>query len=203
VASGATLGGNGLIEAGVTINAGGTLAPGTSIGTLAVSNTLSLAAGSTTVMEINASGASDQVVNVTTLNYDGTLTVINTGGTLSAGQSFQLFSASAYNGNFAATNLPAVSSGLKWNWNPASGTLAVATSVATNPTNITATVSGGNLNLSWPADHTGWELQGQTNAANAGLGTNWVTVPGSTSVNSMSFPINAGNGSVFFRLVYP
>jgi hypothetical protein len=46
-------------------------------------------------------------------------------------------------------------------------------------------------------------LEAQTNSPSAGLSTNWSTVPGSTAVNSMSFPIVPSNGSVFFRLVYP
>jgi hypothetical protein len=79
--------------------------------------------------------------------------------------------------------------------------LSVAAAVSTNPTKIAAVVSAGNLNLSWPADHTGWRLQAQTNTT--GLGTNWGTVPGSSSVNSMSFLIDPANRSVFFRLVYP
>jgi autotransporter-associated beta strand protein len=203
VASGATLGGSGAIAGAVSIASGGALSPGNSIGTLAISNSASLAAGSFTVMEINAGTlACDKVVGITTLTYGGTLTVNNTGGTLAVGQSFPLFSASTYTGNFAATNLPALNPSMRWQWNPGSGTLAVVPSVATNPTNITAVVSGGNLNLSWPADHTGWRLQGQTNAT-GGLGTTWVTVPGSTNVNTMSMPIDHSNGSVFFRLVYP
>ena len=38
---------------------------------------------------------------------------------------------------------------------------------------------------------------------NAGLGTNWVTVSGSTGVTSETVPINPANGAVFYRLVYP
>lgn len=83
-----------------------------------------------------------------------------------------------------------------------SGSLLVQ-SVATNPTNITALVSGNQYNLSWPASHTGWRLQAQTNNLNVGLSSNWATVPGSTTTNQISVPINPANGSVFFRLVYP
>jgi hypothetical protein len=55
------------------------------------------------------------------------------------------------------------------------------------------------LTLSWPADHTGWRLQMQTNL----LGTNWVDVPGATTTNLMTLPVNPANASVFYRLVYP
>ncbi len=57
--------------------------------------------------------------------------------------------------------------------------------------------------LSWPADHRGWRLQMQTNLMNTGLGTNWISLPGSASVNSVTNPINTANGSVFYRLAYP
>ena len=45
-------------------------------------------------------------------------------------------------------------------------------------------------------------MQIQTNALNHGLGTNWVTIAGSSTTNQMSFPIDATDGSVFFRLIY-
>jgi hypothetical protein len=46
-------------------------------------------------------------------------------------------------------------------------------------------------------------LQIQTNDVSAGLSTNWITVPNSTTVNSISVPVDDVNGSVFLRLVYP
>ena len=52
-------------------------------------------------------------------------------------------------------------------------------------------------------DHLGWWLEIQTNSLNAGLGTNWVTVPNSTATNQVFMPINTASGSIFFRLVYP
>jgi autotransporter-associated beta strand protein len=76
-------------------------------------------------------------------------------------------------------------------------------SVATNPTNITAVVSGNQYTLSWPISHTGWRLQAQTNSLNVGLNSNWATVGGSTTTNQVSVPIDPAHGSVFFRLVYP
>ena len=61
---------------------------------------------------------------------------------------------------------------------------------------------GGQVQLSWPMDHTGWQLQAQTNSTLAGLGTNWVTMSGSAVTNQISVPVNNTNGSVFFRLIY-
>jgi len=74
--------------------------------------------------------------------------------------------------------------------------------MATNPTNLVGTVSGGNLVLSWPLDHVGWTLQTQTNPLTAGLGTNWLDVPGSSIVNLLTNPISATYGSTFYRLQY-
>jgi autotransporter-associated beta strand protein len=82
------------------------------------------------------------------------------------------------------------------------GSLLVS-AIATNPTNITAVVNGNQYTLSWPASHKGWRLQAQTNSLSVGLSDNWATVPGSTTTNQISVPINPANGSVFFRLTYP
>ena len=76
-------------------------------------------------------------------------------------------------------------------------------SVNQNPTNIVASVSGNQLTLAWPVDHTGWQLQVQTNSLSVGLGNNWVPVSGSTGVNEVVVPMDPANGSVFYRLVYP
>jgi autotransporter-associated beta strand protein len=73
----------------------------------------------------------------------------------------------------------------------------------TNPTNLAAVVNGANLDLSWPADHTGWRLETQTNALSVGLGNHWVTWPGSDTTNAVSVPLGPANPAVFFRLVYP
>jgi len=71
------------------------------------------------------------------------------------------------------------------------------------PTNITAQVMGGQLQISWPQDHLGWLLEVQTNNLTTGLSTNWIAVPNSANVISTNIPINPANGSVFFRLIYP
>jgi hypothetical protein len=71
------------------------------------------------------------------------------------------------------------------------------------PTNIVTQVSGDQLQLSWPPDHLGWRLEIQTNDLVNGIGTNWVTVPNSTSMTQYTLPINPTNGSVFLRMAYP
>ena len=159
-------------------------------------------------MKINTSvSPSNDVLNVAgTLTYAGTLKVAIAGGTLAAGESFQLFTAGTYSGSFSATNLQSAGPGLGWIWNPANGTLSVIQVVNVNPTNITATVSGNTLNLAWPADHTGWRLLAETNSLAVGLNPNtnaWFAVPGSASVNSESITMDPNQATVFYRLVYP
>jgi hypothetical protein len=69
-------------------------------------------------------------------------------------------------------------------------------------TNIVFSVTGNQLTMSWPADHTGWTLQVQTNSLSVGLSTNWVNVSGSTSTDQITVPISVANGTVFYRLIY-
>ena len=132
--SSGTLGGNGIFLAPVT-NQSGTLQPGAggaNLATLAVSNTLTLAGG-TVVMLVNRtnSPAASLINGVTTLTEGGTLTVNNAGPALQIGDSFILFSAAAYTGNFATLNLPALNNGLGWSNNLAvNGSLVVVTSTA-------------------------------------------------------------------------
>lgn len=81
----------------------------------------------------------------------------------------------------------------------------VTVTVNASSTNVVFSATNGQMTLSWPLDHTGWELQAQTNSdLTVGLTTtNWVDVTGSTTTNLVNIPINVTNGSVFYRLVYP
>jgi hypothetical protein len=63
--------------------------------------------------------------------------------------------------------------------------------------------AAGQLQISWPADHTGWQLQSQTNSLAVGLSSNWVNVSSSAQTNQAPVPVNVTNGAVFFRLVRP
>jgi hypothetical protein len=70
-------------------------------------------------------------------------------------------------------------------------------------TNITSSVSGSILTLSWPDSHTGWTLQTQTNSSSVGLtapANTWFDVPGSAATNQVQLTISPANPTVFFRL---
>ena len=196
LAAGQTLKGNGTINGNTVIN--GTLAPGASIGTLTFNNNLTL--GGVTSMELDKSlNTNDQVIVAGAVNYGGTLVVTNLAGTLTTNDTFTLFSLGVSASNFAHI-VGSPGAGLTFSFT--NGVLSVVAGINPNPTNLTATVSGTDLILSWPADHTGWTLQAQTNSLNIGLTTNWVDVPNSTAVNSVTNAIDAANGSVFYRLRY-
>jgi hypothetical protein len=67
-------------------------------------------------------------------------------------------------------------------------------------------VSGGSLDLSWPASHIGWELRLQTNNLAQGFSTNpadWAIVPNSTTTNRVIVTIDAARPTEFYRLVLP
>ena len=206
--AGGTLGGTGSIGGAVTVASGGTLSPGESIGTLSISNRLTLAG--TTFVEVNSTnGQSDLVQGVTNLTYGGSLVVSNVAGagnSPTVGQTFQIFSVPAtFSGNFT-TITPALTGGNAWSFNPTNGVLSVVASVNTNPTNLTASVTSGTLNLSWPADHTGWRLLVQTNNLAAGISVNtndWATVAGSSATNQVALPVDSTKPAEFYRLVYP
>ena len=105
------LGGSGTILGGVTVASSGTLSPGNSPGLLAVGS-LSLLAGSTTLMEITGTAGSlyDQIVGTGTgsLTYGGNLDLVMS-GSYADGTTFHLFSnfSSPSIGDFAAVGLDA------------------------------------------------------------------------------------------------
>jgi hypothetical protein len=81
--------------------------------------------------------------------------------------------------------------------------LVVSTGPSLAPVSLVSSHSGVALTVSWPQDHIGWFLQAQTNRVNVGLGSNWITLPGSSTTNQYILPINLTNGCVFLRLEYP
>ncbi len=199
VQSGGTLAGNGAISGGVNVPSGGTLSPGNGVGTLTVG---SLTLGGNVLMEINKSlsPSNDLVTSSGTITYGGTLIVTNLGPNISLGDRFVLFSPVG-NGSFNSVVFPTLHGGLGWTDNTTvDGSISVIQAFNPNPTNITFQAGGGNLTLNWPADHTGWQLQAQTNGLSR---SNWFNVSGSTSVNLCVVSFDPANAEVFYRLVLP
>ncbi|HWQ93849.1 MAG TPA: hypothetical protein VN673_19455, partial [Clostridia bacterium] len=210
-----TLGGIGSISGPLTVQAGGTLAPGIpgrgaltpAIGALTAGNVM---VNGTIVMKIDRLGTpnSDRLVApAVVVNPGAALVVTNLGSAaFAAGDTFTLFSVPV-SGSFTVASLPPLPSpDMYWtNRLTVDGTIAVASVLGNNPTptNITATVSDKTLTLSWPTDYLGWRLQVQTNSLSTGLEDNWVTIPDSETTTSISITIDPEVGSVFYRMVYP
>jgi autotransporter-associated beta strand protein len=115
--SGGVLAGDASVAGSVTLASGGTIAPGASnsIGTFSIGGSLTLAPGSTTFLRLNkTSKTNDQLEVAGNADYGGTLIVTNLGGTPVSGDSFRLFNAASYSGNFSSFILPQLS-GLGWN----------------------------------------------------------------------------------------
>jgi autotransporter-associated beta strand protein len=197
-----TLKGLGSVNGSVTAN--GRVEPGSGgIGTLTFFSDLTLNSSAKLVMDINNTNTPnhDTLTVIGTFTPGGTLVVTNIGPALALSNSFQLFSTATT--GFSTVQLPTPPSGTVWTNNLAvDGTIALVAApvIAPSPTNITFTVSGGNLILNWPSGQ-GWNLQAQTNSRAVGLTTNWVTVPG--AVPPLTNAVDAANGTVFYRLVYP
>ena len=201
-----TLAGIGVIGAPVVSD--GTFAPGTNgIGTLTLNDALTLNAGSTTTLAIDrtsGTGTYGNVQGITSAAFGGTLTVTSLGGTFQNGDTFTLIGATTYSGNFTASNLPALGAGLKWEWNPAAGTLHVVSGSLTPPTlsGIGPAAGGFVLTFSGPSGQT-YKVLGSTNVA-LPL-TDWSVVTsgtfGATPVNYTNTPATAPHE--FYRVVSP
>ena len=215
VLTNATLGGTGSIGGTVTVQAGGTLAPGTptyapltnSVGMLAVGGAVTVSGGISMEINRDASPNSSQLAaSSVTMNAGSTITLNNISSTsLAAGDTFTLFSTPPA-GSFIVTNLPVLPSGLAWTNNLAlNGTIGVyqASTGPSGPGQLTNSYSAttGVLSLSWPAGQ-GWRLQMQTNSLTTGLGTNWEYVTDG-SASSTNITVDATKPTVFYRLAYP
>jgi len=197
-----TLGGSGTIGGPVIINANGNLSPGTSIGVMTLTNTLTL--NGTFTAEVQSPSSCDQVIGLASVNYGGTLAIVNNGPALTVTDAFPIFSATAYSGVFWNITPATPAAGLYWNTSTLTtdGILRISSTPIVNPTpaNIVFSVSGATLTLNWPSPNTGWTLQAQTNSLAVGLTTNWVNVTGSEATNQMSFSISPSSPAVFYRM---
>ena len=179
---------------------GGTLVAGGvgSVSTLSVSNDLNISSG-TVFASLNKSLAQSNTIYAVTgaINRTGgALKLVNYGPALVGGEKFYVFNKAVTGGAGMTINSPGITVA---NNLAVDGSVTV-TSVSPPPT-ITPTYSGGTLTLTWPATWIGGvHVQVQTHPPGGGLGTNWVTIPGTDASNSYSTLVNATNGSVFYRL---
>lgn len=198
-----TLSGYGTIRGSLNEAASSTVNVG--LGTLTITNAAVLNGALNMQLNRTNGAVTNSTLAAASFVIAGPLTVTNIGPALQAGDTFKLFNIGVT--GFTVTNLPTLTSPLYWTNNLAvNGTIAVINPVNTTPTNISSSVSGNTLTLTWPTDHIGWRLQSQTNALGAGLNVNpaaWTEVPGSAGVNTMNFTIDPLQPTVFYRMVYP
>lgn len=69
-----------------------------------------------------------------------------------------------------------------------------------NPTNLVVSVTNNQIGLSWPADHTGWQLQ--SNSVGLLATGAWFPVSGSTVTNQITITPNASRTNVFYRMFF-
>jgi hypothetical protein len=70
----------------------------------------------------------------------------------------------------------------------------------TSPTNMVLSSSNNHLTLSWPADHTGWQLQ--SNSVGLQATGAWFPVSGSTLTNQFTITPDATKTAVFYRMSF-
>lgn len=216
-----------LVSTGLLVGAGGTLdvtasafvpyplAAGQALGNVSSTGTvrgnLDATVGKLALTYAASTPCFSMVNGALTLGAATPVTVNNTGAALGNG-SYKLIAAGT-GGSVAGTTPASVT--VTGNGLGSGGTAVLAltgselflnvsgvSAVNPNPTNLVGVISGGNLELSWPASHTGWTLQSQTNSRASGLSNNWVDVPGSTTTNFISIPLNKVDPTVFFRMIY-
>jgi uncharacterized protein with beta-barrel porin domain len=134
----------------VTAGAGAILAPGNLIGPLTFNNDLTLYNGSVTIMEIDKSAATNDVLHVNgRLAYGGTLVAANVGTSpFKAGDKLALFNAANFTGRFAGIAPSMPGSGLAWDASSLASNGVLLVVAAAPPRLTTWTVKGTNLVLS-------------------------------------------------------
>ena len=122
--------GNGTIRG--SVNASGSVIPGSGLGTLTVTNAITFTGTAALAMDLNRTntGATNDVIAAASVVSGGTLTVANLGPVLQTGDKFKLFTVPV-TGPFAAVNLPVS------NLDPATN---VVTYVWTNKLEIDGTI---------------------------------------------------------------
>ncbi len=147
--SGKTLSGEGFVKGNFTIGSGATVAPGNhDLGVLSFSGALNLNAGSRTLLYVSHDAQTNNVLSVAgAFTWGGTLVISNADDPLSAGDTFQLFSAPGAAGGFSSLVLPALTPGLYWNTNAFKATATITVAAETPPNINSISASAGKLVL--------------------------------------------------------
>ncbi len=204
VATTAILGGSGNIGGNTIVT--GTLAPGTSIGTLTFNGNLTFNSGSRAQFEISRNPlTNDQVVVLGNLVRGGTLEVFNTSiELLEAGDNFRLFDAPNLTGSFAAYNLPALDDGLIWNTSQLATNGRIWVLNTTPPTITNPSTDGVNFSFSGTGGTPNWsyDVLSSTNVTLPFAQWNNAATGQFDSAGNfnVSMPLNPGDAQRFYIL---
>jgi hypothetical protein len=121
------------------------------------------------------------------------------GGTYAVGTSIQLTALASNGWLFTGWNDGTMNNPYRVTV-PTTNRTYTASFTASNPTNITTSVSGNTLTLAWPNDHQGWILQALTNDLSS---SDWFDLPGTGDTNWVNISMNRANAAVFYRLRQP
>lgn len=160
VAGGALAGVGTIAGAPVMVGPGVTFAPGpvAGFGILTISNNLTLAGESTTLMQAQHSPLTNDALRVSGMLFaSGTLIVTNGGALdLTNGDSFKLFIAPNFSGGFTNIILPTLTDGLLWNTNTLASAGTISVVALTSPAISNVQISGLNLVISGTSGINSW-----------------------------------------------
>jgi hypothetical protein len=188
------------------VQAGGTLAPGASVGTLTINNNMTLEGN--LIIEVNKSlsPSNDLVVVSGSLANTGTgiVTVNNLGPALAVGNSFKLFSQAVTGG----ATLAVTGGGVVWSNNLANdGSIIVLSTAVTHPVITDVHLAAGATNIVFSGTNGlvsgNYNVLSSTNLAQ----TNWTVEATGTFDGSGNFSvtnlITPGTPQKFYRLQLP
>jgi autotransporter-associated beta strand protein len=212
LASGQTLKGNGYVNGALVVGPGATLSAGTNssvTGSLTCSNNVTLQGNA--LMKLNPAGATNDVINVinaSTINLGGTLTVTNISGSpFAVGNSFRLFNAATYNGSFTGITPSTPGTGLAWDTNNlTSGVLAVVSGVVPQPGITSISLTGGNLVINGTNGLAGEQYNVLTTTNLAQPLSSWTVLPTNTfsaGPFSITNAVNPGAPQGFYIIRVP
>jgi autotransporter-associated beta strand protein len=144
LANGQTLQGNGSISGSLTVSPGSTVAPSGAPGSLAVSGAAVLQG--TTLLQLNKTGATNGMLTAAgSIVYGGTLALTNVSGTLMPGDTFKLFNATTYGGEFSNITPAIPGLNLAWNTNGLNTGVVSVVSQATPPPKLALSMGASGM----------------------------------------------------------
>jgi autotransporter-associated beta strand protein len=175
LASGKTMTGDGWVKGNFTVASGATLAPGNNdLGMLTFSNALTLNAGSRTILNVSHNSQTNNVINVVgAFTWGGSLVISNADAPLQSGDTFTLFNAPAWAGNFNGLTLPVLTPGLYWITNAFRTTATLVVGQETPPNVDSVNTAGGKLVLTGSGGVTNGSYYVLTSTNLAAPLTNW------------------------------